>query len=340
MAGNALEIRGLRTEFPGAQGPVAVVDDVSLAVREGEMLAVVGESGSGKTMTFLSALGMVAKPGRVVAGQVLLNGRDLVGLPADALRHLRGAVISMVFQDPLSGLNPVFSVGDQIVEVIRAHRDVGAGEARRMAIDLLERVQIPDAARRVDDYPHQFSGGMRQRVLTAMAIALSPKVLIADEPTTALDVTVQAQVLDLLDSLRRDSGMAIVLITHDLGIVARHADRMVVMYAGSVVEEGPVDTVFASPSHPYTVSLLRSIPRLDSPAGEVLESIAGQPPTAGSIRTGCRFQPRCFLANGRADCRDVAPVLSSLPDSAQRTACHHHSELPRTGGRTTLERVA
>ena len=318
----ALEIRGLRTVFPGPGGPVPIVDDVSLAVRPGEMLAVVGESGSGKSMTFLSALGLVAKPGRVASGQVLVDGLDLVGLAPEALRACRGSVISMIFQDPLSGLNPVFTVGDQLIEVLRAHSKMSRGEARAKAISLLDRVQIPDPQRRLHDFPHQFSGGMRQRVLTAMAIAHGPRVLIADEPTTALDVTVQAQVLDLIDALRRDTGMAVVLITHDLGIVARHADRMAVMYAGSVVEQGSVAEVFADPRHPYTISLLRSIPQVEGPVDADLMSIRGQPPLPGSISQGCPFEARCYFGQGRSVCLQTRPPLEPTDTPQHLSACH------------------
>ena len=321
-AGFAFEIRRLRTSFPGPAGPIAIVDDVSLSVRPGEILAVVGESGSGKSMTFLSALGLVPRPGRVESGAVLVGERDLIGLAPDQLRACRGSVVSMIFQDPLSGLNPVFSVGEQIVEVIRAHRRISRSDATAQAIELLERMQIPDARRRFGHFPHQFSGGMCQRVLIAMAIALGPKVLIADEPTTALDVTVQAQVLDLIDSLRRETGMAVVLITHDLGIVARHADRVAVMYAGRIVEQGDVGTVFHHPQHPYTVSLLRSIPRLDAPADTDLVPITGQPPAPGSIGAGCSFAPRCYLAQGRRECLDMRPVLQAASDAMHLSACH------------------
>ena len=323
----ALQIRDLRTVFPGPSGPLAIVDNVSLSVRPGEMLAVVGESGSGKSMTFLSALGLVAAPGRVESGQVIVDGQDLVGMPPDALRACRGSVISMIFQDPLSGLNPVFTIGDQIVEVLRAHRSIGRKDARKEAIKLLERVQIPDAHRRLDDFPHQFSGGMRQRVLTAMAIAHGPQVLIADEPTTALDVTVQAQVLDLLDGLRRDAGMAVVLITHDLGIVARHADRMVVMYSGRVVEEGSVADVFADPRHPYTISLRRSIPQLDAPVGADLMSIRGHPPLPGSVREGCQFERRCYLGRSRGECLRSRPALDPAGGPGHLSACHFSDSL-------------
>jgi len=329
----ALEIRNLRTVFPGPAGPLPIVDDVSLAVRPGEMLAVVGESGSGKSMTFMSALGLIAAPGRVELGTVRVGGVDLVGLAPEALRACRGSMISMIFQDPLSGLNPVFTVGDQIVEVLRAHRRISRRQAREKAVELLERVQIPDPRRRLDDYPHQFSGGMRQRVLTAMAIAHEPQVLIADEPTTALDVTVQAQVLDLIDTLRRETGMAVVLITHDLGIVARHADSMTVMYAGRVVEQGSVARVFADPRHPYTRSLLRGIPRIDSPVEGDLMSIRGQPPLPGSVRHGCAFEGRCYLGRGRVDCLRNRPELNIIGNPEHLSACHyaeslHDEEMP------------
>ena len=322
-----LEIRNLRTALPGRDAPLVLVDDVSLAVGPGETLAVVGESGSGKTMTFLSAIGLLPRSGRIIGGEVLLEGRNLAALSPEAFRRLRGTTIAMVFQDPLSGLNPVFPVGEQIGEVLRAHLRLSRRDARTRAIALLERVQIPDARRRVDDYPHQFSGGMRQRVLIAMAIALRPKVLIADEPTTALDVTVQAQVLDLLAELQAETGMGLVLITHDLGIVARYADQVAVMYAGRVVEEGSVDAVFGAAAHPYTVSLFRSIPHLEADADIALTPIEGQPPRPGSLIPGCAFEPRCFLARAREDCRAVRPALEPAFAPGQRSACHHRGEL-------------
>ena len=325
-----LSVRNLTTAIPGRRDALVLVDDVSLAVGPGETLAIVGESGSGKSMTFLSAIGLLPGGARIVGGDVMLEGQNLVTLGREPLRRLRGTTIAMVFQDPLSGLNPVFPVGAQIAEVLRAHLPVSRSEARRRAIALLERVQIPDARRRVDDFPHQFSGGMRQRVLIAMAIALSPKVLIADEPTTALDVTVQAQILDLLADLQAETGMALVLITHDLGIVARHADHLAVMYGGRVVEEGSVDAVFGAAAHPYTVSLFRSVPHLEGDAGEPLRTIEGQPPSAGSRPPGCAFEPRCFLARGRQDCRTVRPDLAATGSPGHRSACHHRDELGRS----------
>ncbi|QIE57923.1 ABC transporter ATP-binding protein [Pikeienuella piscinae] len=310
-----------------------IVDNVSLSVRPGETLAVVGESGSGKTMTFLSAIGLVPAPGKVVSGQVMFDGTDLLTLSMEGLRRRRGAGVAMVFQDPLSGLNPVFPIGEQIIEVLRAHRPIGRAEGRRRAIELLDRVQIPDPRRRVDDYPHQLSGGMRQRVLIAMAIALEPRVLIADEPTTALDVTVQAQVLELLAGLRDETGMAMVLITHDLGLVARHADRVAVMYAGRVVEEGTIDAVFKATAHPYTVSLFRSVPHLDADSAVDLKAIEGQPPNPAFLPAGCAFEERCFLGAGREDCLRRAPALADTGAGDHRTACHHAAELRQREGR-------
>jgi oligopeptide transport system ATP-binding protein len=319
----AFELRGLTAAVPGEKGAVRLVEEVSLQVPAGETLAVVGESGSGKTVTFVSALGLLPKPGRVIAGEALVDGVDLLRLEPEALRRMRGARIGMVFQDPLTGLNPVFRVGDQIGEVLRAHRPIGRRESRERAVELLARVQIPDPARRVDDYPHQFSGGMRQRVLIAMAIALGPRVLIADEPTTALDVTVQAQVLDLLGELRDAEGMAMVLITHDLGVVARQADRVAVMYAGRVVETGTVREVFAAPRHPYTISLFRSIPGIEAPARTRLAAIAGSPPDPARRPAGCAFAPRCFAATEQAGCRTERPALRG---DGHLAACHRQGE--------------
>lgn len=313
------ELRNLTAAVPGEAGAVRLVEDVSLQVRAGETLAIVGESGSGKTVTFTSALGLLPKPGRVIAGQALLEGEDLLQLSPEELRRRRGARIGMVFQDPLTGLNPVFRIGEQIIEVLRAHLPISRAEARERAIALLARVQIPDPARRVDDYPHQFSGGMRQRVLIAMAIALGPRVLIADEPTTALDVTVQAQVLDLLTDLREADGMAMVLITHDLGVVARQADRVAVMYAGRVVETGTVEEVFRAPRHPYTISLFRSIPDLESPAGAKLAPISGAPPDPARRPAGCAFAPRCFAMREDAGCLRERPGLTA---DQHAVACH------------------
>jgi oligopeptide transport system ATP-binding protein len=317
-------LRDLRTVFPGEDGPLVLVDGVSLQVAAGETLAVVGESGSGKTMTFLSALGLVPRHARVT-GKALLEGDDLLRMAPEALRRARGTRIAMVFQDPLSGLNPVFTVGEQIAEVLRAHLPISRRAARNRAVALLERVQIAGAARRVDDYPHQFSGGMRQRVLIALAIALGPRVLVCDEPTTALDVTVQAQVLELLDELRRESGMAMVLITHDLGVVARHADRVAIMYAGRVVETGPIEEVFADTRHPYTAALFRSIPALEGEAGAPLRPIEGRPPDPAARPPGCAFEPRCPLGRGRRPCMTTSPDLAG--PAGHLVACHYADEV-------------
>ena len=327
-ASPVLEVRGLRTVFPSGEGPISVVDGVGLTVGRGETLAVVGESGSGKTMTFLSVLGLLPPGGRVAAGEVRFDGRDLTRLDPAAMRAVRGAEIAMVFQDPLTSLNPVFTVGDQLATVLRAHTTLGRAEAKARSIELLQRVHIPHARERVDAYPHQLSGGMRQRVLIAMAIAFGPKLLVADEPTTALDVTVQAQILELLEELQAELGMAMVLISHDLGLVATHADRVAVMYAGRVVETAPVARGFGRSRHPYTRSLYRSIPRLDTEPEARLSAIEGQPPDLARLPAGCAFEPRCFLGRGRDDCRHVRPALEPTGADGSFSACPHWRLLP------------
>ena len=330
-AGVVLDVQGLVTEVQTPRGPARLVDSVSLSVSAGKTLAVVGESGSGKTMTFLSALGIAPPSVRVTAGRVLLAGRDLLASTPEQLRAMRGTVVSMVFQDPLTALNPVFTVGTQISEVLRAHLQIGPREARERAAALLERVHIPSPARRLDDYPHQFSGGMRQRVLIAMAIALEPRVLIADEPTTALDVTVQAQILELLTQLREETGMALVLITHDLGLVARHADDVAVFYAGRIVERCAADALFAEPRHPYPTALFRSIPRRDAEPGAMLTPIAGQPPSLTHLPAGCAFAARCEM---RADdCPTRRPDLVPAPGPDHLSACLYWQRLANGGRR-------
>jgi len=298
-----LTIDSLRTEFPMRHGIVRAVDGVSLEVRRGECLGIVGESGSGKSVTFASVMRLVRPPGRIVGGRIAFEGRDLLSLNDAAMRRLRGKEIAMTMQDALTALNPAFRVGTQIVEVLRAHDEGEAGRshaaARRRAVELLKMVGIPDAERRVDDYPHQFSGGMRQRVMIATALACRPKLLIADEPTTALDVTVQAQVLELIDALRAELGMSVVLITHNLGIVADHCDRVAVMYAGQVVETGPTIEVLTRPIHPYTDGLLRSVPRLQR-LTDAVRPIPGQVPDLSDLPPTCRFLPRCNRR--RAEC--------------------------------------
>jgi oligopeptide/dipeptide ABC transporter ATP-binding protein len=305
-----LSIRGLRTVFPTRHGLVRAVDGVDLDVAAGECLGVVGESGSGKSVTFQSVLGLVRPPGRIEAGAIRFDGRDIAGLSADALRTLRGGDIAMTMQDALTALNPAFTVETQIVETLRAHRRAsgGARTLRATAVDLLARVGIPDPESRLGQYPHQFSGGMRQRVMIAIAIACRPRLLIADEPTTALDVTIQAQVLDLLAAMRAESGMGMVLISHDLGVVAAQCDRVAVMYGGQVVESGPTRAVIDAPRHPYTRGLLRSRPDIAHPERPIVP-IGGQIPDPAAPPPGCRFRPRCPEAG--AGC-DVPVVLRDL----------------------------
>jgi peptide/nickel transport system ATP-binding protein len=288
-----LSVRDLDVSFATDGGVVRAVEGVSFSLDKGEILAIVGESGSGKSVTAQTLLGLTRAPNATITGSVEFDGRDLTQLDDDELRGIRGERIAMIFQDPMTSLNPVYRVGDQIVEMIRAHRKVSKSEARDTAIDLLRSVGIPNPERRVRDYPHEFSGGMRQRVMIAMALALDPDVLIADEPTTALDVTVQAQILRLLDRLNRERGLAVILITHDLGVVAEIADRVAVMYAGQIVEDAALDELFYDPQHPYTWGLLGSIARLDQPNPARLAQIGGLPPSLLSPPAGCRFAPRC-----------------------------------------------
>lgn len=329
-AGPILSVRDLAVEFHTPEGVVRAVDHVSYDVAPGEVLGVVGESGSGKTVAALAVLGLVPTPGRVVDGQVLFEGRDLLRMSKRELRRIRGARISMVFQDPQSSLNPVFTVGEQIAGVLQAHRDkLSARAARARAVELLEMVGVADAAMRAGDYPHQWSGGMCQRAMIAMALANQPRLLIADEPTTALDVTIQAQVLDVLRAARAETGATVVLITHDLGVVAEMADRVVVMYAGRVAETGRVDEVFHAPRHPYALGLLASLPRLDGRMDR-LDPIPGQPPSLIAVPPGCPFHPRCRLRRGRERCiAEVPPLHASDGAAGHRSACHYWHEMPR-----------
>ena len=321
MAEPLLDIRGLKTWFgPGADA-VRAVDGVSLSVAAGETLAVVGESGCGKTVTARSVLQLVDRPpGRFVAGQILWRGRDLIPLGAAAMDRIRAREIAMVFQEPMTSLNPVYTVGEQIAESVRTHEKLSRKAALSEAVEMLRLVQIPDPARRARDYPHQFSGGMRQRVMIAMALACKPQLLIADEPTTALDVTIQAQILDLLADMKARLGMAIMLITHAMGVVAENAGRVAVMYAGVVVEEAPVAELFAHPRHPYTQGLIRSIPRVDAAAhGRTrLEQIRGTVPSLRALPPGCRFSPRCPAVI--PECREAEPALRPV-GPAHRAAC-------------------
>jgi peptide/nickel transport system ATP-binding protein/oligopeptide transport system ATP-binding protein len=312
-----LEVRGLKTHFATDRGLFRAVDGVSFSVPRGRTVGLVGESGCGKSVTSLSVMGLVASPGRVEADALMFGGTNVLALPPDERRRLRGGKMSMIFQEPMTSLNPVHTVGQQIVEAIIAHSAMSPKAAKKRAIEMLELVKIPSPARRIDDYPHNMSGGMRQRVMIAMALSCEPVLLIADEPTTALDVTIQAQILDLLSDLQQRLGMAILIITHDLGVIAEMADQVLVMYAGQIVESAAVADIFADPQHPYTIGLLGSIPRLDVER-ERLATIEGTVPGANNQPRGCRFAPRCPFADGR--CREAAPPLRDLGPS-HRVAC-------------------
>jgi peptide/nickel transport system ATP-binding protein len=315
-----LRVEDLRVRFATEDGIVHAVDGISYHVPTGSTLGIVGESGSGKTVASLTTMGLTRARNTHISGRILFEDRDLLALPDEELRRLRGNEIAMIFQDPLSSLHPFYKVGFQLIEAIRAHRDVTKATARDRAIELLDLVGIPDPRRRVDQYPHEFSGGMRQRAMIAMALANEPKLLIADEPTTALDVTVQAQILALLEDLQRRLGMAIIIITHDLGVVAEIADEIVVMYAGRVVERASTERIFAAPQHPYTWGLLKSIPRLDSPRTEELVPIAGRPPSLIHRPSGCHFHPRCPYAFDEQ--RRIDPQLAPTPDDpSHEVAC-------------------
>lgn len=305
-----LDVRGLSTHFHSGEGTFKAVDQISFAIRRGEMLGFVGESGCGKSVTALSIMQLIPRPpGDIAGGEVIFEGQNLLAKSPSDMREIRGNDISMIFQEPMTSLNPVYTVGGQIIEGILSHEQISAAEARDRAIEMLRLVRIPSPERRVDDYPHQMSGGMRQRVMIAMALACNPKLLIADEPTTALDVTIQAQILDLIRKLREETGTAIILITHDLGVVAETVDRVVVMYAGNVVEQAPVKELFGNPQHPYTLGLMTSIPRLDIEEVD-LAAIEGVVPNPYSMPRGCKFHPRCPFADD--GCREEAPALTEI----------------------------
>ncbi len=313
-----LEVRDLAVHFHSAEGTFKAVDGVSLTIRKGETLGIVGESGCGKSVTALAVMGLIPRPpGEIAAGQILFEGEDLARKSASELRQIRGNRISMIFQEPMTSLNPVHTVGDQIAEGIMLHQKVGKAEARMRAVEMLKLVRIPAPERRIDDYPHQLSGGMRQRVMIAIALACQPRLLIADEPTTALDVTIQAQILELMRDLRDRTGTAIMMITHDLGVIAELAHRVVVMYSGRVAEEASVADLFNDPQHPYTLGLLGSIPKLHVEE-ERLATIEGTVPNPYSMPTGCRFNPRCPFAIER--CRVEAPPLREVRPG-HRSAC-------------------
>ncbi len=320
-ARHLLEIKGLKTHFSTDDGMVHAVDGVDLYVDKGETLGIVGESGCGKSVTAMTVMKLLAMPpARIVAGQVLWQGRDLVPLTAKDMEKIRAKEIAMVFQEPMTSLNPVYSVGEQVAEVVRLHQGLNRKEALERAAEMFELVRIPNPLRRLHDYPHQFSGGMRQRVMIAMALSCNPQLLIADEPTTALDVTIQAQILDLMNDLKSRLGMAVMLITHAMGVVAETAQRVVVMYAGKVIEEANVHDLFANPRHPYTQGLIRSIPRIDRDAGQKqrLETIAGTVPRLINPKPGCRFAPRCKFA--QPACLVETPLLRDL-GQGHKVAC-------------------
>jgi oligopeptide transport system ATP-binding protein len=320
-----LEVENLHVEFRTRDGVARAVNGVSYHVRAGETLAVLGESGCGKSVTAQAIMGILdTPPAFITQGEVRFHGENILALPDEQRRALRGPALSMIFQDALSALNPVFSVGWQIGEMFRVHRGMSRADAKQRAIELMDRVRIPLARQRMNDYPHQFSGGMRQRVMIAMAIALDPQVLIADEPTTALDVTVQAQVMDLLAELRRESEMGVILITHDLGVVADVADRIAVMYAGRIVEQADVHSLYAAPAHPYTKGLLNSIPRLDL-KGHEMDVIKGLPPTLTRIPSGCAFHPRCPYRREPICVENVPPLYRV--DGDRGSACHFWEEV-------------
>jgi oligopeptide/dipeptide ABC transporter ATP-binding protein len=316
-----LSVNDLRVGFVTEDGLVQAVDGVSFDLRPGEVLAIVGESGSGKSVTAQTIMGLTRSNNSRIEGSVKLAGEELAEIDEATLRKIRGERVAMIFQDPMTSFNPVYRLGDQIVEAIRAHRGrVSSAEARARAVELFNSVGIPDAERRVDDYPHEFSGGMRQRAMIAMALALEPEVLIADEPTTALDVTIQAQILELIEELNRKRGLATILITHDLGVVAETADRVLVMYAGKVVEEGTLDEIFYDPQHPYTWGLMGSLTRLDRPRPHRLPQISGSPPSLVDLPQGCAFRPRC--PHEFAKCPQVPGLESRLSDApAHRDRC-------------------
>ena len=322
---NLLEVKDLTTHFFTQDGVVKAVDGISYTLAEGEVLGVVGESGCGKSVHALSIMRLVANPpGRIVAGEILFEGENLLNMDDSEMRHIRGNRIAMVFQEPMTSLNPVLTIGRQLTETLELHQKMSSQEARTRAADLLQTVGIPDAESRLSDYPHQFSGGMRQRVMIAMALSCNPRLIIADEPTTALDVTIQAQILELMRDLAEEFGTAMVIITHNLGVVARYAHRVVVMYAGKIVETGTAHDIYGNPRHPYTMALLNSVPRLDATERVRLDAIEGLPPDLVDLPQGCSFAPRCKYAYER--CTQETPVLVET-DTNHTSACWRHDEL-------------
>ncbi len=323
-----LEVENLTTEFATSGGVVRAVDSVSWDVREGETVALVGESGCGKSVSALSVMRLVSAPaGRIVGGRVLFKGRDLLALSEEEMRRVRGREIAMVFQEPMTSLNPVLTIGRQLTEGLEIHLGMTPPAARQRAAELLGMVGIPDPERRLVQYPHQFSGGMRQRMMIAMALACSPSLILADEPTTALDVTIQAQILELMKDLSRRFGVAMLILTHNLGVVARYADRVNVMYAGRIVERGTARGLYAGPRHPYTLGLLRSVPRLDEPRRARLDPIEGQPPDLTRLGAGCAFAPRCAFSVAR--CAVERPILAAVGGEGHVAACWEAKRLDR-----------
>ncbi len=338
MTDSILEVKHLSTLFFNRAGTIKAADDVSFNIKAGSTLALVGESGSGKSITSLSIMRLVPTPGRIANGEILFNGRDLLKLDDDQMRGLRGREIAMIFQDPMTSLNPVFTIGDQIAEAIHLHERLPRRQAWTRAVEMMARVKIPDAERRAKDYPHQLSGGMRQRAMIAMALSCKPKLLIADEPTTALDVTIQAEILELLRSLRDDFDLSMLLITHDLGVVAETADRVAVMYAGRVVEEAPVREIFREPRHPYTEGLLRSVPRLTEQGLKLrrLATIEGTVPNLLHLPDGCKFAPRCaYLID---QCKSDEIELLAVSDD-HRARCIRSDRIGDDSAMTRPERV-
>jgi oligopeptide transport system ATP-binding protein len=324
-----LDVKGLKTQFFTQDGVVRAVDDVSFDIMPGETLGIVGESGCGKSITAMSIMRLIpTPPGKIVQGEILFKGEDIITMSDEEVRHIRGNEIAMIFQDPMTSLNPVLSINRQLGETLELHMGMNKSQARRRAIELLEMVGIPEAEDRVNQYPHQFSGGMRQRVMIAMALSCNPSLLIADEPTTALDVTIQAQILDLMKTLQAEHDTAVMLITHDLGVVAGMSDRINVMYAGHVVESATAEELFANPRHPYTVGLLNSIPRLDSEVREKLDPIRGLPPDLIDLPDLCPFVPRCDFA--REKCEQQNPPLMDV-NAAHRSACWFWEEVSKEG---------
>jgi peptide/nickel transport system ATP-binding protein len=313
-----LSVRNLRVEFASRRGALRAIDGVSFDIAKGEVLGVVGESGAGKSVTGLAAIGLIDPPGRITGGEILLSGLRIDNLPPEAMRRIRGKRIAMIFQDPLTSLNPLYRIGDQLVETIRTHLNMNETQARKRAVDLLAEVGIPAPDKRVDAYPHEFSGGMRQRVVIALAIAAEPELIIADEPTTALDVSVQAQIIALIKRLGRDHGTAVMLVTHDMGVIAETSDRVAVMYSGRIAEIGPVRDVVQNPLHPYAKGLMGAIPTLTGDASQRLVQIPGSMPRLSAIPQGCAFNPRCSFAFDR--CRVERPEPIAV--GAQQVACH------------------